>query len=77
MVARSGKHSEREARSTASGYAGTGWWEFPDLAHYPNRKALAQLDRWIKCAIRVKTLSRGSRGLLVGLNNRLYLLDVC
>jgi restriction system protein len=42
-VVRSGKHGERESWSLRHGFAGTGWWEFPDLKPYTSREALAQL----------------------------------
>lgn len=42
-VVRSGKHGEREAWALARGLAGTAWWEFPDLAPYTSREALADL----------------------------------
>jgi len=42
-VVRSGKHGEREAWAIANGFAGTGWWEYPDLSPYESREALASL----------------------------------
>lgn len=42
-VVRSGKYGEREAWALTKGYAGTGWYEFPDLTPYTTREAIAQL----------------------------------
>lgn len=42
-VVRAGKLGEREAWALDNGYAGTGWYEFPDLTPYASKDALAGL----------------------------------